>query len=413
MKSRILTDLFVRNAKVPGRYPDLGQRGLSLIVHKTLRKSWNVSYRHPISKISRKLTLQGGLGLADARKACADAMHLLSKGVDPIDDKRAKTEAAVVAAEGTVRKVCELYMSLKGNKLRSADYYDGVLEKHVYPHLGPKQVTELKRSEIISAFDYVERASGAASADMALAVLRPILRWYEIRHDTFRSPIVAGMARRKPADHRRKRVFDPAEIKRFWLACNDPKMQPIGRCLQFALLTGSRRDEARKIRRSEITTMRERNAKGKDVEYTVWRLPAARSKNKAEVIRPLSAAALDIVNNMPLIGDNDYVFTVHGRVGVVLNNTYRKEMLSEAAGIDVKSWRNHDLRRTARTILGQMRVPSAIAKMAIGQTTKDPIDETYDQGLHLEAMQEAVDKLAAEIERIVQGGGGKVIRIAR
>ena len=61
----------------------------------------------------------------------------------------------------------------------------------------------------------------------------------------------------------------------------------------------------------------------------------------------------------------------------------------------------------------------ALAEKTVTQTreayekAKDALDDTYDQGLHLEAMQEAVNKLAAEIERIVDGDTGTVIRAFR
>ena len=71
MKLRNLTDFAVTKAKpkpVAYEISDGGQRGLRLAVHPTGQKSWVVRYRHPVSGRSRKMTLQPGLGLAQARK---------------------------------------------------------------------------------------------------------------------------------------------------------------------------------------------------------------------------------------------------------------------------------------------------------------------------------------------------------
>jgi integrase len=406
MKARNLTDLFVRNSKEVGEHPDLGQRGLRLVVNKTGRKSWVVRFRHPVSKVSRKLTLQHGLSLADARKAAADALHLLSRGIDPIEQKRAKVEAAAAAAEGTVQAVCTRYMELQGRKLRSASQYEAVFKRSVYPRLGSKQVIELKRTEIVAALDHVERTSGPSAADMALAVLRSALHWHERRSDTFRSPIISGMKRVKASERARTRKLSDDEVKAVWVACGDQRVGTYGKAVRFLILTGARRSEAAGLRRSEIETIRDDGD-----QFTCWRLPARRSKNKREVVRPLSRAALAIINDQPVIGGDDattaLVFTNNGRSPLALNSP-KKPLLDEIS--NTSGWTIHDARRTFRSLLSRLRVPLEVGERLIGHS-RPLLDKTYDQHSHLPAMQEAVDKLAAEVERIVEGGKGKVIRL--
>ena len=87
-------------------------------------------------------------------------MFQVAQGIDPIDAKREKIEAAASAAEGTVQAVCALWLDLAGSKIRSHDYYESVLKRHVYPKLGAIEVVKLKRVEIVAAFDHVERTSG-------------------------------------------------------------------------------------------------------------------------------------------------------------------------------------------------------------------------------------------------------------
>src|SRR5260370_38776349 len=72
-------------------------------------------------------------------------------------------------------------------------------------------------------------------------------------------------------------------------------------------LTGPRRTEAAGLRRTETETVR-----GNGADIIVWRLPAARSKNKREVVGPGSAAALAIIEDQPQIGDCGFVFTLDG-----------------------------------------------------------------------------------------------------
>jgi integrase len=402
--SKILTDFAVTNAKKPGEISDGGQRGLRLSVHASGAKSWIVRYRHPITGKSRKLTLPPGLSLAQARKVTSDAMFQVAQGVDPIDAKREQKQAAVIATEGTLQAVAVRYLDIAASKLRSHGFYKGVLERQILPRLGRRPVAELRRAEITALLDKIEKDSGPHAADMALAVLRAMLRWHENRSDDYRSPIVSGMKRTKPSEAVRERALNDHEIRALWQAAGDERLGAIyGQVIRFLLLTGARRSEAEGLCRSEI---------GIDDEtgLTVWRLPARRSKNKRAVVRPLSKAALAIIDNMPIIGESDHVFTLNGIRPASMNHQRMKDLLVEIAGVN--DMRVHDLRRVFRSMLSRLRVPFETSEALLGHS-RPVLVRTYDQHHPLVEMQEAVEKVAAEIERIVAGEKtGKVIRPA-
>jgi integrase len=404
--NKVLTDFAVKHAKPKAEgyeISDGGQRGLRLSVRPSGAKSWIVRYRHPISGISRKLTLSPGLTLAQARKLAADAMFQVAQGKDPIEAKRAEKQAKIAAVEGTLAAVVKTYMELAGSKLRSQDQYRRALARDILPKLGERQVTELRRGELVSLFDKIERERGPHTADMSLAVLRTVLHWYEKRSDTFRSPIIAGMARVKPSELTRDRVLGDDELKRVWNAAGDERIGIYGQITRFLTLTGARRSEAAGLRRSEIETIRDNGH-----DYTAWRLPAGRSKNKREIIRPLSRAALAIVEDIPIIGeDSEFVFTLKGTKPMAMNYPDKKRLLDEIAG--VRDWRLHDLRRVYRSLLSRCRVPFEIAERLLGHS-QSVLSRTYDQHSHLPAMLEATEKVAAEIERIVEGKTGKLMR---
>jgi integrase len=399
MKLRILTDFAVQKAKPkPEGYEmsDGGQRGLRLAVHPTGRKSWVVRYRHPVTGKSRKLTLQPGLGLAQARKLAADAMFAVAQGTDPIDGRRAEKQAAVAATEGTLAAITKQYLDIAASKLRSHDFYKGVLDRHILPRLGERQVVELKRSEIVACLDLVESKSGPSASDMARAVLSAVLSWHEGRSDTFKSPIVKSMKRRVSAlDAARGRVLTDDELKRVWQAAGDARIGVYGQVVRLMVLTGARRSEAQGLRRDEIETVHDN---GSDI--VVWRLPASRSKSKREIVRPLSAGARAIIDDQPQIGECDFVFTLDGNRAMSMNRDGAKKLIDEIA--DVKDWRLHDLRRVHRSLLSRCRVPFEIAERLLGHS-QPTLVQTYDRHSHLPAMAEAVEKLAAEIERIISG----------
>jgi integrase len=407
MKLRNLTDFAVTKAKpkpVAYEISDGGQRGLRLAVHPTGQKSWVVRYRHPVSGRSRKMTLQPGLGLAQARKLAADAMFQVAQGIDPIDGRRAEKQAAAAAVEGTLHAIAKQYLDIAASKLRSRDQYESVLKRHILPRLGERQVAELKRSEIVAALDKIETESGPSASDMALAVLSTTLSWYEKRSDAFRSPIIKGMRRVKASEAARDRVLSDDEIRAVWQAASDERIGLYGQVIMFMILTGARRSEAAGLRRTEIETVRDN---GSDI--VVWRLPASRSKNKREVVRPVSAAALAIIEDQPQIGDCDFAFSLDGNRAMSMNRDGSKKLLDEIAAVE--NWVLHDLRRVHRSLLSRCRVPFEVAERLLGHA-QPLIAKTYDRHSHLPAMLEAVQRVGGEIERIVSGERkGKLIRL--
>jgi integrase len=226
-------------------------------------------------------------------------------------------------------------------------------------------------------------------------VLRRIFHWHEKRTDEFRSPIIRGMARQNAKDHRRERILDDDEIRRLWAATADG--QSFSALIRFALLTSARRNEIAGMRRDEI------DGDG------IWTLPAARSKTKTEIIRPLSKAALAILAGMPRIDGCDYPFTLNA-ASPLASFSDPKAKLDAASG--VTGWRLHDLRRTARSLLSRAGVHSDTAEKCLGHSRGD-IVERYDRHKYIDEMQRAFEKLAAQIEHIVKPPEGAVIPMRR
>jgi integrase len=398
------TDLTVQNWKRQGEFSDAVQRGLRLVGNKTGTTSWIYRYRHPLKRKSAKMTLPPGVGLAQARKIVADAAFLVAQGIDPIDQKRVEREAAAAAVEGTLASVATRYLDLAAPK-RSRMQYERTLKNHILPKLGDSLVTEIKRSEIVAVLDVVEQKSGARASDKALAVLSAALHWYEKRSDSFRSPLIRGMWRVRPSERARDRKLDDDEIRRLWGAAGDARIGTYGQVIRFMILTGARRNEAAGLRRKPEIGIDD------ETGLTVWRLPASRSKNKREVVRPLSRAALAIIEDAPIIGGDNtgYVFTFDGNRPMNMSYQNRKELFDEIAGVD--NWVLHDLRRVFRSLLSRVRTPFEIAEALLGHS-RPLLVRTYDQHHPLVEMLEAVERVAAEIERIVSGEReGRVVRL--
>jgi hypothetical protein len=379
-----LTDIAIRNLK-PGvtrrEIPDAGARGLYVVIQKSGRKSFAVRYR--FAGKPRKLTLQPGISLAAARKACASAMHELEQGNDPGIAKRNRTEAQRSAAADTFAAITDEYLRREGHKIRTAEWRRKVLRRLILPTLGSRPVTEIRRSDIIRLLDGIEENNGPVMADRVLSIIGRIMNWHATRSDEFRSPIVRGMARTNARERARERTLTDDEIRVVWKTA-ETFAKPFGPLVQFLLLTTARAGEAAGMVRSELSG-------------TDWTLPAARNKTKVDLVRPLSAAAQRILAELPRVAGCEFVFTSDGH-RAFNNFSTMKAVFDQASG--TTGWVLHDLRRTARSLMSRAGVPSDHAERCLGHTLPS-IRATYDRhGFH-EEKRLAFEKLAAQIDRIV------------
>ena len=159
---------------------------------------------------------------------------------------------------------------------------------------------------------------------------------------------------------------------------------PFNAFIRFLLLTGCRRNEGANLRWGEITD-------------SDWLLPAARHKNKTtDLMRPLSKAALAIVEAQPRIDASPCVFSHTGKRPIRFGRASRAFMVSSG----IRGWRLHDLRRTSRTLLSRAGINADICERCLGHALPG-IRGTYDRHQYRHEMAHAFEALAALVDRIV------------
>lgn len=108
---------------------------------------------------------------------------------------------------------------------------------------------------------------------------------------------------------------------------------------------------------------------------------------------PLFPWALEILESIPRQENIDYVFCGRPATGNPVSGFARAAQ--RARGLSkVPGWRPHDLRRTVRTRLGQLGIPSHIAELVLNYTVKG-LQAVYDRHDYEKEKRKALNQCAA------------------
>ena len=206
------------------------------------------------------------------------------------------------------------------------------------------------------------------------------------------------MARTAPKERARKRVLSDGEIRAIWPILDQPGA--FNGIIKTLLLTGQRRGEVTFMRRSEI---------GGDI----WMIPAERTKTGEDYVVPLTAEARAVIDAQPQIDNSHFVFTTNGRTpfsGFSKAKRELNEKMVEAMEGAVPNWQLHDLRRTAKTLMQRAGVEPHISERVWGHVIPG-VEGVYDQYGYVPQKRDALERLAAEIHRILEPTPDNVVEL--
>jgi integrase len=144
----------------------------------------------------------------------------------------------------------------------------------------------------------------------------------------------------------------------------------------------------------------------------IWTIPAERYKTKRSNHVPLSNAALTVIEARPRIDGCDYVFPSltktpfsgfgksKARLDKAILIDMRKRVNKRAEIKPPPNWTLHDLRRTAKTLMARAGVRPDISERVLGHVIAG-VEGTYDRHSYSDEKRDALEKLAAIVERIL------------
>jgi hypothetical protein len=175
-----LTPASVRNAQADADadrtiFWDTKTPGFGLQVTAAGHKSFVIQYR--AKGRSRRMAIDGVLGLEAARKRAKVLLGEVAHDRDPLGERR----AARARKQDTFQAVAESYFAREGKKLRTIEDRRRAMARLVYPAMGARPIADILRSDIVRLLDRIEDENGPVMADHTLAYVRKVMNWHASR----------------------------------------------------------------------------------------------------------------------------------------------------------------------------------------------------------------------------------------
>lgn len=371
-----LTATAIRNAK-PGDKPRklTDSAGMFLLINPNGTRYWRLKYRYRGREKQLSLGVYPDVSLAEAREHREAARKLLSKEVDPSQDRKQAKRALLEAAGNSFEAVARDWHD--GQRARwthgHADAVLALLKKDVFPLIGDRPLTEVTAPDLLDAIRGIERRGAAETARKALRHCGAVFRFAIADGRGVHNPAadLAG-ALKAPPKVSNHAALSASELPEFLTALDTYSGHQQTRLgLRLILLTFVRTGELRGATWDEF-----------DLEGGTWNVPAERMKMKAPHMVPLSTQAVDVLRELhALTGRGQLLFPSQSNVrkpmseNTLLYAMYRMGYHSRATV--------HGFRATASTILNEQGWSPDVIERQLAHSERNKIRAAYNRAEYL------------------------------
>jgi integrase len=402
MPPRKLTDttvkaLVAKPEKVRTDWFDKLLPGFGLRVSPAGAASWFVFYRLDGKLIRDIFARYPAKGLAVARDEARTRLDVVDRGRNPRQEEARQRAMEARQRAETFGVIGNQYKASHLPKLRSGDELWTNIEKDLLPEWTDTPVRDITRGAVTALLDRIETDRGLYARNRRLALIRHILN-FALDRELVDANVAARIGMLDEAE--RERILTDAELVEIWHAAGQ-LVAPGNALVRQLILSGQRRNEVSETQWREV-----------DEAERLWTVPAARMKSKLVHEVPLPPMMLALIRGVPTANDRKiYVFASPYRkeapIGGFsqLKEQLDRQILEARQKVDPKAkpmapWRLHDLRRTMRSGLSQLRIPAEIAERVIGHVPGG-IRRVYDRFEYRDEKRQALNAWCSYVFALV------------
>ena len=392
-KAKELSALAVSKLKTEGRYAVGGADGLHLRIAgasrawvlrlavgtRTDAKGNTVVHRRDIG-----LGSYPEVSLAEAREKARELRKQVRDGIDPIEERKVtKVRAALEAAKSKTFEECA-NAYIEANRAgwkneKHVQQWQNTLATYAFPKIGQLPVAAIDTGLVLSVLQQETGEDKAhlwhaktETASRLRGRLESILDWAAFRgYREGENPArwKGHLEHELPARSKVQKIehhaaLPYAELGAFMVELR--KREGLSaRALEFAILCASRSGEVRGATWAEI-----------DLPGRIWTVPAERMKAGKEHRVPLSDEAVKLLEALPRIVGNDYVFPAPrgGQLSDMALTAVLRRM--ERGGLT-----QHGFRSTFRDWAGETTAyPREVCEHALAHKLADGVEAAYQRG---------------------------------
>jgi integrase len=367
--------------------------GLYFRISKEGTGFWLFKYTHHSKRKELSIGRYPEMSLGDATVHIVALRKQLGSGKDPQVEKSRESANPFK----TVDDLANDWLIECEKRLKHPQIPRRVYTKDISPIIGHISLSDIKALDVRGVINkIIDRPSISNDALMYMKQLfRHGLKLDVINGnpaDAFRPADAGGV------EKSRDRRLTSSELNDLFKAINTHMTQFCYEnwlAVQLLLLLGVRKSELLAATWDEF-----------DVPNAVWTIPPERTKTESGYRVPLTDMVLDILSELKVFARGAiYVFPARRkskRNGHVSPDTLNAALLKLLAfdGVNIPHFTVHDLRRTFRSLLSELKVPGKIAEMCLNHKLKG-VEGTYDRYDYFDERKDALIQLKEHFQKVL------------
>ncbi|MFS1958035.1 tyrosine-type recombinase/integrase [Vibrio cyclitrophicus] len=371
--------------------------------------------RYSINKTRKEFTLgrygsrADEISLKGARDKAAETRVKINQGIDPLAEKKRLNRKTYI----TVNNIAEKWLSICERELKNPQIPRRVYKKEIAPMIGDLSIKKVEPLDILAIVDKISQSGRPSIANDALAYCKQIFN-RAIKEGAIKFNPAGALSIRDAGGSEKSRSrslsFKELEITLNAMRENHHVFNR-DNYLAFCLLVtlGIRKGELIAAKWSEF-----------NFETKTWHLPEERTKTGKAISIPLPEEVLPWFRELSIKANgSEYLFPSrrfskrrgyisddtlnHALAKLFGNQGYIKKSKRELPNIlgnkGIDHFVIHDLRRTCRSLLAELRVLPHIAEKCLNHKLKG-VESVYDHYDYFSERAEALKKLAIQISDI-------------